>query len=490
MKKQLSIKFKITLFYTLSTIFIVATMLLFMVHISGRVVDADVKDKLVLLVEEDVDNIDFDIIDEDDIGEVHEDGNIVFRLDDGQIGSLSVDDAYISAKNGVEMFIFSSSGEILIGQDPDYDFTDIDLVPGKITHVTFNDTSYYAYTRALSLTDKNITVNFTLVGVTQDTGTAFHGTTGSIVKAAFIILPLAILLAGILGYVITRGLFKPFGAIVSTAQTISRGDDLSKRVDIGPGTDELHMLADTYNTMLERLQTSFESEKAFTSDSSHELRTPTAIISAQCEYALSEPRSNEDYVECLEVIDRQSKRMTLVISQLLSFTRLEQGTQKLNFESINLGSFVDEICCDMEAAGSKDITLTCEKAEGIFVKADITLFSRLIINLISNAYKYGRTGGFIKVNIQREITDGNAASRYALIQVTDNGIGIAESEINKIFRRFYKGDKSRVQDADGETSTGLGLAFVQKIAEVHGGSVSVISKLGEGSTFTVRLPIE
>ena len=486
MRKQLSIKLKITLFYTVCTTFIVAVMMLFMIHISSVVVDGDVKDKLVLMVEQDAENIDFDIIDEDEIGEAHADGNIVMQLDDGYIGCLCVNDTYISTKNGVKMFIFSSSGKIIRGMNSDYDFTDIEIVTDEISRVDFYETPHYMYAKKISLTDKKITVDFLLVGVTQDTKSVFHGTTGHLVMVSFIILPVAIFLAGLLGYIITKGLFKPFTAITDTARSISSTGDLSRRIELSPGTDELHVLADTYNMMFQRLQTSFESEKDFISDSSHELRTPTAIIRAQCEYALSEPRSDEEYVESLEVINRQSNRMNLVISQLLSFTRLEQGTQKLELEKIDLGEFVGELCMDMEAIGRSDITLTYETKPGLYINADITLLSRMITNLISNAYKYGKEGGFIKVRVD---TDNKENAGFALIKVEDNGIGIAKEDLDKIFRRFYRGDKSRAQDPQGDTSTGLGLAFVEKIANLHGGSVSARSRQGEGSLFTVKIPI-
>lgn len=486
--KRLSIKSKIMLFYTLCTTFIVAIMLLFMVHISGKVVDNDIKDNLALMVEEDVDDIDFDIIDEDDIEEAYENGETVFYLDNGKIGSLCVEKSYVSAKRGIKIFILGPDGELLLGQTEDYNFDKVELKDGEITSMNVNETDYYVYSRSVSLTDKKITVNFMLVGVVQDTGSAFVGKAGSLIKADFIILPLAIVLSALLGYLITRALFKPIGKIRRTAENISKGDDLSLRIDVGPGSDELHKLAETYNTMLSRLQTSFESEKAFTSDSSHELRTPTAIISAQCEYALAEPRTRDEYVECIEVIDRQSKRMSLLISQLLSFTRLEQGTQKLNIERLDLGELVEELCNDMDAANKTNITMSIDVEKDVFVNGDITLLYRMVTNLISNAYKYGKPDGYVRVSVKSQQNVEDIDGPVAVLRVEDNGVGIAEGELENIFRRFYKGDKSRTQDPEGQTSTGLGLAFVQKIAQVHGGKVKVISKLDQGSIFTIVLP--
>lgn len=484
--KGLSIKSKIMLFYTICTTLIVAIMLLAMVHISGRVVDRDIRDNLVLMVEEDVDDLDFDIIDEDDIGDAYEEGAVVFYTEEGLVGSLSVDDSYITSKNGVRILVYGPHDRLLLGNVYDYDIDKSKLKDGSVSSDTFGETDYYLYTRYVQLTDKNVTVEFILLGIVQDSAGSFSGVTGSLLKMDLIILPLAIILAALLGYFVTRALFKPIGEITKTAENISKGDDLSLRIDLGPGSDELHKLADTYNTMLSRLQTSFESEKAFTSDSSHELRTPTAVISAQCEYALAEPRTTEEYVECLEVIDRQSKRMSALISQLLSFTRLEQGTQKIVFESFNLSSLVDELCHDMEAAQASDITIKYDIEQEVFVNGDMTLIYRMVSNLVSNAYKYGKAGGYIKVSVKNSGPAGGGPA--AVLVVEDNGIGIAREDFEKIFRRFYKGDKSRTLDADGEASYGLGLAFVQKIAQIHGGRVEVQSKLGKGSRFTVVLP--
>lgn len=484
--KGLSIKSKIMLFYTVCTTLIVAIMLLVMVHISGRVVDRDIRDNLVLMVEEDVDDLDFDIVDEDDIGDAYEEGAVVFYTEEGLVGSLSVDDSYITSKNGVRILVYGPHDRLLLGNVYDYDIDKSKLKDGSVSSDTFGETDYYLYTRYIQLTDKNVTVDFILLGIVQDSAGSFSGVTGSLLKMDLIILPLAIILAALLGYFVTRALFKPIGEITRTAENISKGDDLSLRIDLGPGSDELHKLADTYNTMLSRLQTSFESEKAFTSDSSHELRTPTAVISAQCEYALAEPRTTEEYVECLEVIDRQSKRMSALISQLLSFTRLEQGTQKVVFESLNLSNLVDELCHDMEAARSSDVTIKYDIEPDVFVNADMTLIYRMVSNLVSNAYKYGKPGGYIKVSVKNCGPAGGGPA--AVLVVEDNGIGIAREDSEKIFRRFYKGDKSRTLDADGEASYGLGLAFVQKIAQIHGGRVEVQSKLGKGSRFTVVLP--
>ena len=159
--KGLSIKSKIMLFYTVCTTLIVAIMLLVMVHISGRVVDRDIRDNLVLMVEEDVDDLDFDIIDEDDIGDAYEEGAVVFYTEEGLVGSLSVDDSYITSKNGVRILVYGPHDRLLLGNVYDYDIDKSKLKDGSVSSDTFGETDYYLYTRYIQLTDKNVTVDFT-----------------------------------------------------------------------------------------------------------------------------------------------------------------------------------------------------------------------------------------------------------------------------------------------------------------------------------------
>ena len=273
-------------------------------------------------------------------------------------------------------------------------------------------------------------------------------------RSAVYILPLFIIVAAIGAYIISKKTVEPVEKITSSAHDISTGSDLSKRLETNKAPREISNLAETFNGMLERLHTSFESEKRFTSDASHELRTPLAVIKAECEYALSENADEEERKQALESIEEQTDKMTALVSSLLSVTRAEQGSGRFTLEEANLSELVEEICGKFRT--TKNIKLTTEIDNDIIISLNNTLITQLLENLLSNADKYGRENGFIKVKLYSE-------KDKTVLSVRDNGIGISEEDLPKIWNRFYRADASR-SETEG---FGLGLALVKKIAEIH-----------------------
>ena len=174
------------------------------------------------------------------------------------------------------------------------------------------------------------------------------------------------------------------------------------------------------------------------------------------------------------MIHRQAEKMSLLISQLLSMTRLEQGTERTNFGPVDIGTLVRELCAEQKYDSR---CLTLELSEGITVWGDPGLLSRLVQNLVDNAFKYGSADGHVWVSAFRK-------NGEVLLQVRDNGIGIHSGEQEKIWHRFYQVDPAR----SGDSGAGLGLAMVKQIAQLHGGSVRLESAEGAGSTFTLHLP--
>ena len=163
--------------------------------------------------------------------------------------------------------------------------------------------------------------------------------------------------------------------------------------------------------------------------------------------------------------------------KLLHITRLEQGTQKLQLETADLSQLVEVLCEEQAHLAPEGTTLTVHTQPDLLVNGDVTLLSRLLTNLISNAYRYGKPNGHVWVDLRRE-------GQWAVLSVRDDGIGIAPEDRERIFQRFYQVDAAR-----GKDGSGLGLFMVQQAARLHGGSVTVNSRIGEGSTFTVRLPL-
>lgn len=293
-----------------------------------------------------------------------------------------------------------------------------------------------------------------------------------------LVLPAVALAAAWGGWRITRRAFQPVEQMAKTADTVSSGVDLSQRIPLSSGEDELKRLGATLNRMLARLQSSFERERRFTSDVSHELRTPLSVISSQCEYALLPRTGCDEKTEALRSISHQCAHMSSVVSQLLLLAKGENGTFKPRLERLELGELWEAVCMDMEEQAKKAGLFFSWKLEpGLYINGDETLLIRLLMNLITNAIRYNRPEGRIEISLSRQ-------GSSAVLKVTDTGEGILQDQIEHIWDRFFRGDASRSGD-----SSGLGLSMVRWIAEVHRGTASVESIYGLGSTFTVTLPL-
>lgn len=297
-----------------------------------------------------------------------------------------------------------------------------------------------------------------------------------LVDLFFTVLPFFLLLAAVIGYFIIRSTLSPLSHITDAARNISGGKDLTKRIGIPSANDEVSRLANAFDHMFARLEQSFEAEKQFTSDASHELRTPTTVILAQCSYAKKHADTLEEYQEAIDVIDRQARKMSLLIERLLDMTRLDLGTQKLVMETVNLSEMA-HVLCEEQDTGVRGISILPWIDEGITIQADPFLISRVITNLLDNAQKYGKENGHIFFRL-------SSFGAVVLLEVEDDGIGIEEGELDKIWKRFYQVGSSR----DSDSGLGLGLSMVQQIVELHGGKIIVESIFGCGSCFTIKLP--
>ena len=303
------------------------------------------------------------------------------------------------------------------------------------------------------------------------------GAMTAIVAVAWSVLPVLLVLSVLGGYFIARQALKPIKNLTEAANAISDGQDLKARIGMPRGRDEVSQLAASFDNMFDRLEKSFEAEQRFTSDASHELRTPTTVILAECNYAQKNAQTVEDYRAALDVIQRQAEKMSTLVKSLLEITRMDQGTQKLSLEYADLSELVGVVCEEQALVAQNGIRLETEIRPDIFAEIDVFLIARVLQNLIDNAYKFGRENGLIRVSLARE--PGGAA-----ITVADDGIGIAPHQLEHIFQRFYQADESR----RSHSGMGLGLSMVEQIVRLHGGSIEVNSTLGAGTTFTVHLP--
>lgn len=292
-----------------------------------------------------------------------------------------------------------------------------------------------------------------------------------------LIAPILVLISALGGYFIVKKAFRPLEDLIATASTIASGDDLNITLE-SSNTKEGKALSEAFNAMLSRLKTSFQREKEFSDDASHELRTPVAVIKAEAEYALSVIDDEKEASESLSVIIKESDRMSRLIDSLLTLARADKGTIKINRKVFSLSELANTVSESMvEIAEEKGVNLTSSIETRINIFADEDMITRAMINLIDNAISYSKEKGRVEVILRKN-------DRKALIEVKDDGIGISEENQKRIFDRFFQVDKSRTS-----SSSGLGLAMVKEIASLNGGSVSVESRLEKGSVFTLTLPL-
>ena len=380
-------------------------------------------------------------------------------------------------KRGVNLYVTSDLSHETVAED--VSFSAGALPDGMSfdstwkTDKVFEQNGHYVFMRFLKdpiKSDKGLWVCGAID--TSDTRTAAYNTT----KHALVQIPFIVLFATVLSYFVTKRAFKPVAKITTAAANIAAGNNLSQRLNMSDGKDEISTLASTFDSMLDTIERNFEKEKQFTADASHELRTPIAVIMAQSEFALDSKATKEDRIEAIHSINRQSKKMNKLLSELLNLARADNKVEALEKESFDICELAEMVLAEIEAeAKAKNITLTLETKEPIYVRADQTQIMRVLINLINNAVKYGKEGG--RVNVSVESKDEG----HALCKVSDDGIGISQEDLKCIWNRFFRADSSRSSESG---SMGLGLPMVKSIIEAHGGTVSAESVLGEGSVFS------
>jgi two-component system, OmpR family, sensor kinase len=290
-------------------------------------------------------------------------------------------------------------------------------------------------------------------------------------------IALAVSLAG--GWFLAGRALRPVDAITLAAQRIAAGD-LSQRLTMSTAPDEIGRLAGTFNDMIGRLDASFRQIRQFTSDASHELRTPLTVMKGETELVLRRPRPIEDYQTVLESSLEEIDRMTHIVDELLFLSRADMGEVKMESLPVALESLVEDIYRQATLLGQdRNIEVVLGTVMPAVVQGDELRLRELLLNLVENAVKYSHPGGKVEVSL---IHDG----RQARLSVTDHGIGIAPEDHKRIFDRFFRTDDARAHTKKG---TGLGLAICAWIADAHKGRVEVKSELGQGSTFTVVLPL-
>ena len=304
-----------------------------------------------------------------------------------------------------------------------------------------------------------------------------NGQVLAFIRAIFLLaVPLMTLLAALLGRWMANRSLRPVHDIIVCANEIEAGD-LSRRVPSTGSGDEISQLADTLNRMLVKLEEAFQRERRFTSDASHELRTPVAVIRAYAEELLTRTGLSAGDQKALETILQESIRMQKMIGQMLLLARAQEGRQPLELERVNLAEIISGVEDALaDAIAEKRIVFRYDGPAEALIFADQSQMTRLMLNLAENAVKYGRENGHVDFRLEALFAGWR-------LTVRDDGIGISEKDLPHIFERFYRADTAR--DRSG---TGLGLAIVQWIAQAHGGTVSVESEDGKRTCVAVELP--
>ncbi|MGE0470870.1 MAG: hypothetical protein Nkreftii_004155 [Candidatus Nitrospira kreftii] len=290
-------------------------------------------------------------------------------------------------------------------------------------------------------------------------------------------IALAVSLAG--GWFLAGRALRPVDEITLAARRIAAGD-LSQRLSMPTAQDEIGRLAATFNNMIGRLDASFRQIRQFTSDASHELRTPLTVMKGETDLILRRSRPLEDYKTVLESNLEEIDRMTRIVDELLFLSRADMGEVKMEALPVALQALVEDVHRQAKLLGhDRDIEVVLGTVMPVVVHGDDLRLRELLLNLVENAMKYSHAGGKVEIAL---LKDG----REARLSITDHGIGIAPADHQKIFQRFFRTDVARTHTKKG---TGLGLAICAWIADLHKGRVEVQSDLGQGSTFTVVLPL-
>lgn len=293
-------------------------------------------------------------------------------------------------------------------------------------------------------------------------------------------LPLAALLAALGGYFMAGRTLKPISAMVEQARQIT-SESLSRRLPNPSPHDELGQLATVFNETLQRLENSFESLKRFTADASHELRTPLTALRTVGEVALREGGDAKALRETIGSMLEEAQRLNDLIDTLLLLARAESGRAPLHREAIRVNELMAEVCDSVDVlAAEKQQSIELKGDPNLVVSADRLLLRHATMNILHNAIRYSLAG--TKVRVRCFLHNGNG-----VVEIADEGPGIAPEHHQKIFERFYRIDKARSR---AEGGAGLGLAIAKLSVEQLGGTIELTSEVGKGSRFQIVLPAQ
>ncbi|HEX8960051.1 MAG TPA: ATP-binding protein [Geobacteraceae bacterium] len=295
-------------------------------------------------------------------------------------------------------------------------------------------------------------------------------------------IPLAILLFGYGGWFLAGVALRPVDLITRSAKKIT-AENLGHRLEVVNPRDEIGQLAATFNDTLARLENSFKRTRQFSVDVSHELRTPLTILRGETELGLKLAKEPDEFRELLQSNLDEIKKMSKIMEDLLFLSKAEEGGLYLDLQDVELHEFFQELVQQAASLASlaRDcgVSLVFEGTAPVYVKGDRVRLRQIFLNLLENGVMYNRPGGEVRL----VLSSGDGEARVSVI---DTGVGIPEEDLPFIFDRFYRVDKARNRASGG---SGLGLSLAKSFVVAHGGKIDAASTFGEGSEFTVHLPL-
>lgn len=284
------------------------------------------------------------------------------------------------------------------------------------------------------------------------------------------------LTSGVGGYILSGMMLRPVRDITEVASEIS-ATNLSRRIRYEGPEDELKQLADTFDSMIGRIQSGFESQRRFVQDASHELRTPLAAIRTNIDVLeMDDEATPDEYRALLETVKHQTERLTRLSEDLLLLTTSDGDPPEL--EPVDVGALAGTVVDELAPlASQRAVQVSLEAGPDIQAMASPDLLHRCLVNLLDNAIKYAGDGGRVSINVAN-------GPQGVTVAVRDSGPGIPAKALPHVFDRFYRVDKARDRQRGG---SGLGLAIVKELTEAMRGAVTVDSRPAAGSTFTLQL---
>ena len=374
-------------------------------------------------------------------------------------------------KEGNFFCILDKDGNRIEGMEPD-GFQSIPITQGKPHFVRFGTHRYVYYDKYLCQMDGE---RYYLRGICRfaEFASAIHYG----INTALILQGFMILLLLVFAHVLMDMFLKPLNDVIHQTTRITEGKHLRERVKTKNSCKEFHELENTINQMLEKLEISFEMETRFTSDAAHEMRSPLASIMNHCEYCLEMDDISNELRHELQMIHDRTEHLTNLIQMLLTVGKMEKGVIKPVFEETDASQLLADIVDELEPeASAAEVKLQYRRQQEVMLVADTTILIQMVFNLIRNAIQYSFAGGKVMIDLCEEAEE-------ILIRISDEGIGIPEEDLTRIFQRFYRTEISTHKCS----GYGLGLNLVKLGAELHKGYIDVQSSPMHGSTFTLHL---